>query len=1077
MARNDASYDVLDLEAHAYAQTAPDLGIPLDGSVPFSVDAWVRLDGLCAGASILSKDGVFDFGISGDALTLAIAGYPPVQSNPKQGALDHLEWHYVTATYANGQVRLYIDGKFNVLQGISGSGSSNQNPFLIGRGLQAHVSSVRVYDVAIVPDAVMSNMFEAPAAGTIVADFDFSQTPPVDSGPRHLPIALESGARMTRSTPALSLRDTAFAEPLSEEEIDPGGDQVDPYSVQAWVYVEDGDCPEQAVLVNSDLESDTGMALCLVYDDAAEGFRVASLRGSVFAEDLLFSTALVQPGTWTNVATTFDGTTLTVYVDGEAAGSQQFGPIPLSSAGGRLLVGAALSEEQPFGVMTLQGYVSRLEIWDVALSAAQVAEYMGAMPDMGAAGLQACYDFTTSRARNMLDAHPVGLADGAELAEQAQAATAAGPSPTTWEQPEWPEELDEETIRSLRDSIDFDELLRGGDLEAAMEADVAAFAGSAEDQELVRDAWRETIEQLRDDPASARFLVTSHVVDGEHVVLCHRRGRTHVAFRIGVGEIDDCTLWKVKLVFIVVAGVLDALFGLTTRLSDGAIAYIGNILRQPRVSVLLGSGRAMTARGIFALASALFLYGFFKELLKMIVEIGFWALLRVAFKLALKLAGIGAADVIASLASTAAIFIAEYLAKPASCEPLPTVDLSGIKFDYDPTATATDALSLRRNHSTAVPAVQWTKGMSKAEESPAAYAISRTSGKTVTLQASFAVNVEATSVQVKAEGGGVLGAIDPFTVSVKEGKSHPLYVTIPLNHHTLGSAGVQRQDIQWNWSYQLPGGSWAPLATTSHRIYVLLATPTGPWQQPPSAVAAQLPWTEVLDFSCQWAAGATDAAAAEAAVTRAVNGAIGLRYDTKAGASKYTVGSGYENAFLCTQFLSFLRGGAGQGPVVNCTDCASIVTAFANSVGCDLHASLMYPDPPGAGFACNMIKAIGYTDWAFPFGTTSGGFSYHEVAWTGAGSYTDPLYDACLQVDGGSDPWNWSNPSAPTHVAELPLGMQFTTRGVSPTLPIATPFTDASYRERLATDAAAGIGACRPKGARPYTQNGRRKVI
>jgi hypothetical protein len=99
------------------------------------------------------------------------------------------------------------------------------------------------------------------------------------------------------------------------------------------------------------------------------------------------------------------------------------------------------------------------------------------------------------------------------------------------------------------------------------------------------------------------------------------------------------------------------------------------------------------------------------------------------------------------------------------------------------------------------------------------------------------------------------------------------------------------------------------------------------------------------------------------------------------------------------------------------------------------------------------------------------------VAWTGAGSYTDPLYDACLKVDSGSNPWNWTNPSAPSHVPTLPLAMQFTTRGVSPVLPIPTPFTDASYRERLATNSAGGIESCKPQGARPYTQSGRRKVI
>lgn len=1074
MASNDASYDVLDLEAAAYAQTQANLGIALDGSVSFSVDAWVKLDGLCSGASILSKRESFAFGISGDQLVLSIAGYPPVQSKP--GSLDHLEWHYVTATYASGQVRLYVDGQFNVLQGISGSGIANANPFEIGNGLQAHVTSVRVYNTALSGDAVLTNMFESPAAAAVVASFDFSQTPPRDLGPGKLPITLKAGARMTRSTPGLSLSDTAFAEPLSEGEVDPGGEQVDPYTVQAWVYVSDASQAEQAIFVNSDLESETGMALYLERAEAGKGFQVVSQRGSSMGEDSLVSTALVTPGEWTNVATTFTGTTLSVFVNGEAAGSAPFGPIPLSSEAGRLLVGAALSQSQPFGVMTLQGFVSRLEVWDRALSAAEVATYMAASPDVAAEGLTACYDFTTARARNMLDAHPIGLADGARLVEQVQAASPSTPAPTTRKEPVFSPELDEGTIRSLCEAIDLDELLREPNFEAAMEEDAKAFEGDPEGQERVRAAWREALDQMRADPTSARFLVTSHVLDGEHVVLCHRRGQTHVAFRIGVEDIDECTLWKVKLIFIVVAGMLDAFFGVSAKLERQAIDYIRQILRQPRIAVLLGPGAQMTARAIFTLGGVLYQYGFLKELVTMIAEVGFWALLRVLVKAAIKLTAIGYADVIASLVATAAAFIVEFAKMPPSCS-APQVDLAGIKFDYDPTAAATDALSIRRNYATNVPVVQWTKGMTKPEDSPAAYAISRVSGKVVTLQAGFLMAGEVGSVQVKAEGGGVLGAIDPFTVRFKGGKSDPEYVTISLNHHTLAAGGIQRQDVEWHWSYLPSGSTWIPFATTSHRIYTLLDTPSGPWRQSPSSADKQLPWTDVLDFACQWANGKTTTGDAAAAVTRQVDAAIGLRYDTSTGTSKYTARTGGENVFRGTRFIDFLRGGTGEGPVVNCTDCATIVTTFANSLGCNLFAATMYP-PSGSDFSCNMIQAIGSSDWKYPFASGGGGgFSYHEVAWTRAGSYSDPLYDACLKVDGGPNPWDWTAPTDPSHVATLPLSMQFTTRGVAPALPITTPFADSSYRERLATNNASGIGSCEPEGPFPGTQSGRRRVI
>jgi hypothetical protein len=127
-------------------------------------------------------------------------------------------------------------------------------------------------------------------------------------------------------------------------------------------------------------------------------------------------------------------------------------------------------------------------------------------------------------------------------------------------------------------------------------------------------------------------------------------------------------------------------------------------------------------------------------------------------------------------------------------------------------------------------------------------------------------------------------------------------------------------------------------------------------------------------------------------------------------------------------------------------------------------------------FDCNEIIAIGLTAWGYPFAGQpwAGSFNYHEVAWTSGIGFPDPLYDACLQIDSSSNPWDWPGV---THAPALALKMPFTTKGVSPTLPIATPFADQSYRERLATNTATGIGRCVPRGPFPNTQSGHREVI
>ena len=101
----------------------------------------------------------------------------------------------------------------------------------------------------------------------------------------------------------------------------------------------------------------------------------------------------------------------------------------------------------------------------------------------------------------------------------------------------------------------------------------------------------------------------------------------------------------------------------------------------------------------------------------------------------------------------------------------------------------------------------------------------------------------------------------------------------------------------------------------------------------------------------------------------------------------------------------------GMGEKVNCTDSANTVSTLANVLGCDLWQSRME-----SIFRLNPMIAIGYSSWAVPF---NGSFSYHEVAWKGACTSAEQVFDGCLQVDADADPT-----SAP-HTGLLAINMVF----------------------------------------------------
>lgn len=372
-----------------------------------------------------------------------------------------------------------------------------------------------------------------------------------------------------------------------------------------------------------------------------------------------------------------------------------------------------------------------------------------------------------------------------------------------------------------------------------------------------------------------------------------------------------------------------------------------------------------------------------------------------------------------------------------------SVLLTAIKFNHDPSTVHNNAINLRKNATEFIEIPEWRTGVCvNPEDSRAAYVKKETAGNTLTIEAQFrwlgkgakTVEIRALDPTVDPPGspgclgiivrlfrwiiraffGNVLGEVEAKTVSFS-GFGLSAFETFKLIHTRLDKVGVGIRTTTWRWQYREDGGSWKDIETSYHRIYVLLETPNDPWQQVPyDASNTQLPWTDVLDRACAWAFMASDRDQAAAAITRNVYnlGNSVITYDCPGGG-----GTRYASPnFDCTAFLERIDGGPGNGQYVNCSDCATFVSTFANAVGCDLWQSRM-----GWSFQLNPILAIGSNTWETACGW--GGFNYHEIPWKDACTEADRVYDACLQVDGDADPT-----SAP-HTALLPTNMVFGTPG------------------------------------------------
>lgn len=433
-----------------------------------------------------------------------------------------------------------------------------------------------------------------------------------------------------------------------------------------------------------------------------------------------------------------------------------------------------------------------------------------------------------------------------------------------------------------------------------------------------------------------------------------------------------------------------------------------------------------------------------------------------------------------------------------------TVSVLAIQFNHDPYRKHHSALNLRRNAAEALPLPEWQSDQNGEPLSvPAAYAAGKVAGHSITIRVKLSSTVPVSgSVEVRAirpqesqwpwwhmwvphpfqlwlagyvrsyleylhswqlykawasgviATGNVLGDVKPKRIDLSaEGEDG--WHWFELQNARLASRGVGRHKVIWLWQYRPEGSSlWIDMDTTSHTIYTVLDPPTEPWRQLPFGTDnTQLPWIDVLDFACAWAAGAVTKSDVAQRITRSVFalGSVGLlEYGCPIWAMEmYAKSSDPWNHFDCTAFIERLRGGVGNGRYVNCTDCASIVSTFANILGCDLWQSRMGKYLPH--FDMNKIIAIGSREWEIPCGIWPG-FSFHEVAWTGQCDVEDKVYDACLLVDLDMAPW--ADPQLPW----LPVNMRFGRAG------------ELQYRDRLA--APAGSQDCTP---RPWEQ--RRRLV
>lgn len=693
-------YNVLSLNASGYAQVTNNFNLNLNGSRSFTVSAWVYFKGFGVNTEVITQENGFNLYCIDNKIFAQIGNRPAVYSDPDKVKLKNNNWHYITYVFeAPGTQYLYIDGEFCSQSMISGLPliDSNKEIFL-GKTLQGLIRRMRVYNNALSAGDVHANSFEEAMQkedSRTVADINFGLYPVKNGKDSTTKIQLCNGAEQVVVYPAVKLKDTACVIPFNDEMKGYEERDTQDYTIQGWVYT-NGLFLKQYIFSNSANEANSGVSLLLKRMDFSQlstpKYRVILSRGCY--EDinsLYISNKTVNASEWIHIAVTYDGTTSCMYINGELDGSEVSPPLAKSD-NNRIIIGGMRQINRPTASSTFKGYISRIQIWDRALNASEIKEYMHEEPVWDTHYL-ANYGFETNPARNSVSGTPLSLIDNAEIFLYSKKCTEDNYAdelmrtrlkPGGYQYEHLHNDHVNNIISSVRSSHDFTKL--GEEYKEPLNSilnkenlkynDWAELIAPDHWEAFKKDLSKHTNRiqnRITENPHLFTQKVTHHRVGENYLFIHHTVDESKIIYSVPALEISECSVWKITLVFTIILGFM-SVFGITAQLGEKLGKFIQNkvLTSRPVMWVISkfpetsGSGRAML---IFNALSEMHKYGMLWPMCKAVLSsVSWWTLVTLSIEIISCIVGTKVASTIASLAITALAIAHLFIDKPDNCQ-------------------------------------------------------------------------------------------------------------------------------------------------------------------------------------------------------------------------------------------------------------------------------------------------------------------------------------------------------------------------------------------------------------------------
>jgi hypothetical protein len=380
-------YDRSGMKNYAYSSSVPDFS--LTGSKPFSIQTKLCMRSVQRGM-IFRQEGVFEMGFENNLLVINAPGICTVKFPKEVMSFIPDIWYVFGVTFDGTKLHVYVDGfEAAVVESTATPIASSGTYYEMGTELEAYIREILLYPVALNAEEIHQSFMNAPArTDACAAWFDFSGDRITERSGKSVPISVKGFAKIVNTCRVLT-SGGGIAVYTPFDILHPGKEG---YTWTAKIYPQRTANECMCIGANSDAERASGWMLWL-QKESDDVFRVCLRTGGTGGAVLTSDKTIGTLG-WTDVAWTYDGETVNLYLDGEVAGSTGGIAIEALQGDGRTVFCGVTRKGKIDNKYAYSGYMAYVAEFGKCLNAENLRGYKTNQPYVLDEGITGVFDFT-----------------------------------------------------------------------------------------------------------------------------------------------------------------------------------------------------------------------------------------------------------------------------------------------------------------------------------------------------------------------------------------------------------------------------------------------------------------------------------------------------------------------------------------------------------------------------------------------------------------------------------------------------------------------------------------------------------